>query len=272
VGTGASKAFGFDPPTLVQPASSGYFGEAEELGRLRLSGILRRLILRNTAFAAISSDIHDQWLNLGVPANRMHRIASGVDTERFRPATDRVESPPRVVYTGRLHPQKNLDVLLNAWSYVRQSTDARLRLIGDGIERERLMALARSLGIAESVEFVGPLDDPAEELRAADLFALPSRCEGMSNSLLEAMASGLPALVSDVGGNRDLIREGVNGRLLPVDDAEAWGRAIVDLLADQPTRSGMGAAARAEVQEAYSIERIVDQYVNLYAALIAQAK
>ena len=207
ISTGLARRRLAGAPTLVQPASSGHFGEAQELARTRGFPVLRRLILRNTAFAAISADIERQWLALGVPPGRMVRMASGVDTSRFYPGESAVEAMlpprPRVVFTGRLHPQKNLDPLLDAWPAVARSTPAQLVLVGDGPERPRLEAKAAALGVAGRVHFAGAVPDPAEYLRAADAFALPSVAEGMSNSLLEAMATALPSLASAIGGNTD---------------------------------------------------------------------
>ncbi len=270
IGTGAVKSVGFAPPTLVQPASSGYYGEAEELSRTRFSVILRRLILRNTAFAAISGEIEDQWLSLGVSPDRITRTRSGVDTARFRPRdhTFGEAEVPVVAFTGRLHPQKNLDLLINAWPEVARRVSAKLHLIGDGPERPRLEALARERGVADSVVFMGSMADPSEALRESDLFALPSLCEGMSNSVLEALATGLPALVSDVGGNRDLVTEGVNGRLLRLGDGGGWSRAMIELLEDRSTRARMGVEARRGMETTYSIERVVDDYLCLYRCLM----
>ncbi len=148
----------------------------------------------------------------------MTRLASGVDAHHFRPGPSALESTlpprPRVMFTGRLHPQKNLDVLLNAWPEVVRHTSANLILVGWGPERDRLLARARELHVPDSVHVVGPVSDPAEHLRAADLFVLPSIAEGMSNSLLEAMSSRLPCLVSAIGGNQDLIEDRQTGLLI----------------------------------------------------------
>src|SRR4051812_14159480 len=134
VATGLGRPWLSGAPTLVQPASSGYYGEAEELLRTRGATLLRLAILRNRAFAAISADIERQWRELGVAPSRLVRMASGVDAEPFRPnsvvatAESQVETstgllpPPRVVFTGRLHPQKNLDTLLDAWPAVVRRT------------------------------------------------------------------------------------------------------------------------------------------------------
>ncbi len=167
VATGLGRDW-FQVPTLVQPASSGHYGEAEELVRTRGFPLLRRAIAHNTAFAAISADIGRQWQVLGVSPGRMIRTASGVDTEHFRPGPSTLESAllprPRVIFTGRLHPQKNLDLLLDAWPKVTARSAANLILVGRGPECDRLRARARALGVADRVQFTGPIHDPADGL------------------------------------------------------------------------------------------------------------
>ncbi|WZO99819.1 glycosyltransferase family 4 protein [Isosphaeraceae bacterium EP7] len=271
ISTGFGRTWLGGAPTLIQPASSGYYGEAEELARTKGFDGLRRLILRNTAFAAISADIEDQWRALGVPDRKMVRTASGVDAEHFRPGPSLVESGlpprPRVVFTGRLHPQKNLDLLLDAWPTVTAATGATLVLVGNGPERSRLEARAAELGVAGHIVFTGAVADPAEHLRAADVFVLPSLAEGMSNSLLEAMATGLPCLASDIGGNTDLLGGGV-GILVSPPTAPAWAQALIGLLRDREGSVNMGRAARRRIEETYSLPRVVDRYLVLYQRLM----
>jgi glycosyltransferase involved in cell wall biosynthesis len=273
IATGVARPWLRRIPTLVQPASSGYFGEAEELRRTRGAPLLRRLILRNTAFAAISADIERQWLALGVPPGRLARTRSGVDADHYRPAPSDVESSlpprPRVVFTGRLHPQKNLDLLLDAWPEVARRTAASLVLVGDGPERARLAAKAEAPGLAGRVHFAGAVPDAAEHLRAADVFALPSVAEGMSNSLLEAMATGLPCVASAIGGNDDLLGDGRAGVLVPVGEVSAWVEALVSLLGNTERARSMGRAARNLVESTYAIPVVVDDYLRLYRRLLA---
>jgi glycosyltransferase involved in cell wall biosynthesis len=260
-------------PTMIQPAASGFYGEADELRRTRGSGILRWIILRNTAFAAISAEIERQWLEMGVPSARMVRTASGVDAEHFHPGPSQVEHEllphPRVLFTGRLHPQKNLPLLLESWSRVTRRTPANLILLGPGGDREALVEMAARLGIADRVQFVAAVADTAEHLRAADLFVLPSLAEGMSNSLLEAMASGLPCIVSGIGGNTDLISDRVTGRLVPSPMADAWADTIIELLEDPAQAACLGRSARKRIDEEFSIRVVVDRYLALYRELIA---
>jgi L-malate glycosyltransferase len=280
VATGLGRSWLSGAPTLVQPASSGYYGEAEELLRTRGAPVLRRLILRNRAFAAISADIERQWRALGVAPGRMVRMASGVDAAHFHPGSTAIASgtaagldllpAPRVVFTGRLHPQKNLDTLLDAWPAVVRRTGANLVIVGHGPDRVRLGARAELLGVASHVQFVGVLTDPAPLLRAASAFVLPSVAEGMSNSLLEAMATALPCLASRIGGNIDLLDEGRTGLLLPSDDPAAWSSALIRLLDNPDFARQLGAAARRRIETEFALPVVVDRYLDLYRQLLAQ--
>ncbi len=259
-------------PTLVQPASSGYYGEAEELRRTKGADFLRRLILRNSAFAAISADIEQQWRALGVPPSRIVRMASGVDTTRFHPGPSAIETDlpprPRVVFTGRLHPQKNLDVLLDAWPASPVRPEPTFSFSARASSKRASSNAPATLQITDFVHFLGPIADPSDHLRAADAFVLPSIAEGMSNSLLEAMATGLPCLTSWIGGNTDLIDDGLHGRLLPPDDPAAWSAALMATLRDPALARRLGDAARARIEAEYALPVVVARYVPLYRRLL----
>ncbi|WP_152050278.1 glycosyltransferase family 4 protein [Tautonia marina] len=275
VASGVARS-AIDQPTLVQPASSGYFGEAEELSRTRGFPVLKRLILRNSAFAAISLDIETQWRALGVPADRMVRMASGVDSSQFHPGPSEVEAAlpprPRVLFTGRLHPQKNLDLLVDAWAEVASKrAEGHLIFLGGGPDHDRLSARAEELGLADRVHFVGPVSDPAAYLRAADVFVLPSVAEGMSNSLLEAMATGLPCIASKIGGNVDLLEDGPSGLLVPLNDPRGWAEAILRLLDDPEFARSLGQEALRRVESEFALPIVVDRYERLYRSLLARS-
>jgi L-malate glycosyltransferase len=275
VATGLARPLLSGKPTLVQPASAGYYGEADELSRTRGARFLRLAILNNTGFAAISAEIERQWLGLGVPERRMVRMASGVDTGQFHPGPTAVEAEllprPRVMFTGRLHPQKNLPLLLSAWTEVVRSSPANLILVGPGPDRRQLTELAGSMGIADKVQFVGAVDKPADYLRAADIFVLPSVAEGMSNSLLEAMATALPCVVSGIGGNTDLVADGHTGRLVSTADADAWSRTLLEVLGNPAEMRRYGEAARRRIDEQFALNVVVDRYLELYRRLLAGA-
>jgi len=271
ISCGVARGLLSEAPTIIQPASSGYYGEAEEMARTKGFPLLRRFALRNTAYVAISEDIERQWLALGVPTRKMIRLASGVDTKRFRPGPSALEAEmpagPRVMFTGRIHPQKNLDLLIDIWPEVAAATHASLVLVGQGPERERLAAKAESLGVGRFIHFAGATEDPSDHLRAADVFALPSVAEGMSNSLLEAMATGLPCLASEIGGNVDLLGDGV-GRLIPANDRRAWTTTLIDIISRPESSRLMGEVARARIEREFSIRAVVDRYVSLYKEVL----
>ena len=173
------------------------------------------------------------------------------------------------MFTGRLHPQKNLDLLIEAWPAVSKATGASLLLVGEGVERDRLTAKVAQLGASDSVHFLGSVKSPADLLKGADLFALPSLAEGMSNSLLEAMATRLPCMASDIGGNRDLLGVGDAGVLVRNSSPDVWAAEMIALLRDEERRERMGKAARRRIEEEFSLERIVDRYVELYRELLS---
>ena len=209
-----------------------------------------------------------------MPPNRIVRTASGVDAEQFYPGPSSVEnalpSRPRVVFTGRLHPQKNLEILLDAWPGVAQKTPATLILVGDGSERSSLVERAKTLGVADRIHFTGAVSNVADYLRAGDIFALPSIAEGMSNSLLEAMATALPCLASEIGGNTDLINDGISGRLIRPGDRSGWSAALIQTLENPDVAARFGLAARKRVEEefAFSPSWCVDRYIALYRRLL----
>lgn len=272
ISTGLARDLLRGKPILVQPASAGFFGEAQEMARTKGFAVLRRLALRNRHFAAISAEIEREWRALGVPSDQIERMASGVDAERFHPGPSVEEGAlpprPRVVFTGRLHPQKNLDLALDIWPEVVRRTGAFLILVGDGPDRARLEAKAAALGVGSSVVFAGAFADPSAILRAADVFLLPSVAEGMSNSLLEAMATGLPCLASEIGGNTDLIESGRNGLLIASEDRDGWTAAVVRVLLDRRFAAELGAAARSRIETDFALPVIVDRYVDLYRRLL----
>jgi L-malate glycosyltransferase len=273
VATGVARPLLFGMPSLVQPASAGYYGEAEELRATRGFPVLRRAILANTAFAAISAEIEREWRALGVSEERLTRMASGVDADSFHPGVSSVEAEllprPRVMFTGRMHPQKNLPLLLESWTEVARQSPANLILVGPGNDRDRLIEMAESLRISDRVQFVGAVDNPADYLRAADLFVLPSVAEGMSNSLLEAMATALPCVVSSIGGNTDLVTDGQTGRLVMEPTAQAWSKSLLELLESPVAAQRLGMAARQRIDREFAHRVVVDRYLDLYRRLIA---
>jgi glycosyltransferase involved in cell wall biosynthesis len=173
---------------------------------------------------------------------------------------------------GRLVELKNHRLLLDQVpALAAMFPDVRVLLIGDGPMRASLEDRARVLGIEAHVRFTGARDDVGRLLPALDVFALPSRTEGLSIALLEACAAALPVLASDVGGNPEIVRHGRTGLLFPSDDGAALRAALVQLLADRQLRASLGSAARAWVVHSASIDAMRASYDELYAEAIGAA-
>jgi glycosyltransferase involved in cell wall biosynthesis len=197
-------------------------------------------------------------------------IPNGVDRDHFSPdgvSADRDPGAPLLVCVGRLSHQKGQDVAIRALALLRDRA-ARLRLVGDESgegERARLEALAESLGVADRMEWRGAVDDSAPEYRAADVVVTPSRWDGLSLALLEAMASGATIVASDVSGSESL---GDAGVIVPPDDPQALADAIDRLLQDASSRLRLGEAARTR-SGSFDLASTMRQNLDLWAGLVA---
>ncbi|HVS37880.1 MAG TPA: glycosyltransferase, partial [Gemmataceae bacterium] len=173
-----------------------------------------------------------------------------------------------VAMVARFHPVKDHAMLLHAFAKAAASRpDVDLLLVGDGPLRGELQALTARLGIGGRVRFLGVRSDVPDLLRAVDLFALTSVSEAASLTLLEAMASRLPVVVTAVGGNPEIVRHDVEGLLVPRGDAAAAAAALLRLLDDPTAAKAMGEAGRARVEERYQLSRTIEAYWRLYQRL-----
>jgi len=211
-----------------------------------------------------------------IPKKMARVIPNGIPIENFSVATPDMRarllqmlgapSTARVIGTvGRLNWAKDQAGLIRAYRRVRQQCpDAVLVLIGEGSLRAQLQQCAADEGVADGVHFMGDRGDVRELLRGFDVFVLSSLSEGYSMALLEACAAGLPVVATDVGGNREIVRDGVNGRLVPASDPAALSAALVDLLSDPSRTAGMGRAAREWVEASGSLQAMAARYEALY--------
>lgn len=262
-------------PVVVKLLRGGVRGDIDRLGekifgRRRLATFVREV----DAFMTISREIDAELARAGVAPERRPFIPNGVDTRRFAPATPDERARLRAehglsdgqvaVFVGRLAPEKRVDLLLRAWS-AASKPDATLLVLGEGPEEQALRALA-----GPNVRFMGRVEDTAPFLKAADLFVLPSSTEGLSNALLEALAAGLPALATDVGGASDVVQHGVSGWLIPPDDPRALGAGLRALLVDASLREQLGRAGCENVRRGYSLDSVADQLAALYVQLASR--
>lgn len=261
-------------PTIVKLANSGEASDIDKMRRgqhLALSRFMLPTALSCDRFVALNPAVVEELASAGVPPDRIVRIPNGVEVEPTSRDSYELHDPARLLFVGRLHAQKGVDTLLRAFRQLRDARSAplRLELVGDGPLREELMTLAVGLGISADVHFAGNRDDVPRSLGEADVFVLPSRAEGLSNALLEAMASGLPVVVSRIPGNVDVIRDQMDGLLVDVDDPAALATAIERLLADADLRGRLGRSARRTALETYALGEVARRYEELYASVLA---
>ncbi|MGJ8669989.1 MAG: glycosyltransferase [Oceanococcus sp.] len=172
--------------------------------------------------------------------------------------------PSKMLVVGRLSPEKGLNDLL---CVLAESKNWQLRIVGDGPQRAELEALSASLGLQQRVEFVGFQRDVRPYMQDVDIYALPSLREGLPLALIEAAASGLPALVSAVGATSQVVKEGYNGRVLPPSDVAAWSQALLELHTNDEAWQAMRRAAvnaAQDVRQRYSLQTWVAQLENAY--------
>ncbi|MCY2933367.1 MAG: glycosyltransferase family 4 protein [Planctomycetota bacterium] len=224
-------------PVVLRPEGAGHTGDLAWQKRDRFGAVIGRKTKKANAFVALSETIRNELL------------AGGYNSSMI----------------------KGLDTLLDAWPEVLfLNKDARLRIIGDGPLQQTLQEQAQRLGISGSVDFSGALANAAEELGQADLFVLPSREEGLSIALLEAMALGLPVVVSDIPGNRILVRQDQTGRLALPNDPSMLAQMIKEALSGNEQTLAMARAGRELVEDRFSIEAVAEQHLELFRDLLSE--
>ena len=233
---------------------------------------------------ALSRDLQTYLADVvRVDAARLSQFYNGVDTDKFTAAAD-----PRpailgcpfntgehwlVGTVGRMQPVKDQPTLARAFVMALQMAPAlrarmRLVMVGDGPLRTQVMEILNAAGVAELAWLPGERNDVPGILRGLNAFVLPSLSEGISNVILEAMASGLPVLATAVGGNPELVDAGRTGELVPAADPEAMAQALIKLAADPERSARLGRQARADVEARFSLQAMVGAYQNLYDGLL----
>ena len=236
-------------------------------------------------YVALSGHIESYLVDrVGIDADRVERICNGVDTARFFPAADArrtalagspFDAADSIVVgtVGRLQAVKDQITLVRAFALAREQGGAaaqalRLLIAGDGPLRGEVEAEIRSAGVGDFVWLAGERKDVAGVMRSLDMFVLPSRTEGISNTILEAMASGLPVIATAVGGNAELVVPAGTGALVPAADPGAMARALMCYAADAALRHEHGAAGRQRVEQGFSLDAMVARYTALYEGLL----
>jgi sugar transferase (PEP-CTERM/EpsH1 system associated) len=244
--------------------------EGQNRTRRRIRRLLAPFV---TQFVTVSRDLA-RWLvqDVGVPSRKVRTICNGVDTDRFASGDRKaarqalcIPAGSAVVGTvGRLDPVKDQVGLIRAFARTAGAIPSLLLIAGDGPCRAELEAVARATGCQDRVRILGERGDIPTVLRALDVFVLPSLGEGISNAILEAMATALPVIASRVGGNRELVQDGVTGLLVEARRPDILSEAMLGYLTDSRLAAAHGAAGRARVEREFSLERMLANYDELY--------
>ena len=274
-GSLAAKLAGVGTRTILTEHGRHFPDVVPRKRRLTNRFFFDRLADRITAVCAFSAAGLSN--NDGFRADRIEVIENGIDADRYVPSTDQGQlkrqlglDPARryIITIARFHPVKDHPTLLRAFADVcGRVADVDLLLAGDGPLRAELEGLVAQLGIASRVRFLGVRLDVPDLLKAADMFALSSVSEAASITLLEAMASGRPVVVTNVGGNPEIVREGVEGLLTPRGDAKAMAVAINRLLNDPDLAALMGRRAAERVRAGYRLDQTIERYRHVYEEL-----
>jgi len=220
---------------------------------------------------ANSSAAADRLRRERVSARRIAIVRNGLDMSVFAERAPR-GALRRIVMVANLRREKGHDVLIDAApAILHRFPDARFELVGGGIEQAALTARAAERGVLGAFSFAGHCEDVANRLADADIFVLPTRSDASPNAVVEAMAAGLPIVVSDVDGVSELIEDGRSGLLVPPDSPRALAQTLCQLMADPSAASRLGAAARQRALARHSFERMVAAFEGVYLSELARA-
>lgn len=267
-------------PGVVKTASSGMASDIKQLKQFPSGSFQLKYLIRNMGCLVTVSNVGGQeFKEIGYPESRIIYLPNGVSFPTH--GKENTSQMNQVLTTARLSIEKGIDFLLKTWvNVVRQKKGLKLIILGDGPLFSEMQEMSHYLGIDEEVEFLGKVNNVEEHLSKTDLFILPSRTEGMSNALLEAMSYGVPCIATNVGGNSELLGGGEkdiplgdyfigkNGLLVNPDDIEGLSKAILYLVHNPEKREELGRKARQFIQQNYSIDLIAEKYITLYKQLL----
>ncbi|MEE9315531.1 MAG: glycosyltransferase family 4 protein [bacterium] len=264
---------------MVKFACSGKTGNIQTSDRTCLGRAKLRFLMKyDDVFVCPSEEVERELINYGFDKERVVEIPNGVDTALFHSVDDlqkgnlrkrfNFPSLPIMVYTGRLESRKRLAILLEAWQRVVKVKESYLLIVGDGSQKDRLINLAKKLKIIESVKFTGRVDSVNEYLQAGVGFVFPSSAEGLSNALLEAMATELAIVATKIGGTEEAIENEKNGILVEPDNVDELANGIITLLSQPEVAHKFGREARRTIEENYSIGIVAQKHLKVYEEMI----
>jgi glycosyltransferase involved in cell wall biosynthesis len=226
------------------------------------------------AVIAVSEQVRRHCIDVdGIDEGRVHTIYNGLNLSDWK-AKERSNRQEilSIATIGNIRYVKGHDLLIKAAAIVVEKyPNAHFAIAGEVLEQDyfdELTALVLRLNLTNNFQFLGPVEDLPKLLAGADVFVLPSRSEGFSNAIVEAMAASLAVVATNVGGNAEAVEEGVTGRLVPSESPELLAAALIDLIASPSTRNSMGCAGNARVRERFTTEAMMSRIASLYGTLL----
>ena len=269
-------------PVLLKLTSSAAMGIERAMGNGIAGLILGFFHRRVTASIVMSDETREEAIRFGIPSERIHLIPNGVDGNQFCPASPEERATARsmlglncerlVLYVGRLSPEKNSLGLLDAWASINTKTreGAVLALVGDGPEWDKVQAKAEEPRLTGSVHLAGRRSDVVTWYRAADVYVISSYNEGLSNTMVEAMASGLPVISTRVSGSSILLESPAAGLVVDVGNTKQLAGAMEALLHNVSMSARLGVNARRKFESHFSLQTLSKRMVVLYESLLDQ--
>lgn len=267
-------------PVVLKLTSSAAMGIERAIGGGIVGRILGYLHRRVSACIATSDETREEAIHFGIPLEYIHLIPNGVDSRQFHPASPEERNVARralgldcerlVLYVGRLSAEKNPLGLLDAWAAVdtKAREGALLALVGDGPDRDQVHARAQTPNLANVVHLAGQRSDVATWYRAADVYVISSQNEGLSNSMIEALAFGLPVISTRVSGSSILVESPAAGLVVDVGNVKMLAGAMERLLRDEWMRTRLGENARFTFESRFSLETLSKKMILLYKRLL----
>jgi glycosyltransferase involved in cell wall biosynthesis len=258
-------------------------GTTNENLKVRMYNLVDNILQLFSHRTVLVSEAQRQKVLGGNDKRRAHVLHNAVDidcpmqkSEQPPPIREMYSIPIEskiVVAVGRFSPEKGMDVLIEAFQLLlRQVEGTHLILVGDGQERKAIEAQVQNLGLSDKVHFTGYTKTPGDYVAEADVVALPSRSEGIPNTVLEAMAIGLPVVATAVGGVPEIIQDGLNGRLVPPSQPALLANALAEVLSKPELHRRLSLAGRQRVSDAFSIEARVRKLLALYQDVLDERR
>jgi glycosyltransferase involved in cell wall biosynthesis len=267
-------------PVVLKLTSSEGMGLKKTLSNVRFKSLAIYLHTKVSAVIALTKETADEAKEFGIENRRISIIGNGIDTEKYKPINEKKRESIKnnigiiekriIIFVGRLSVEKNVEGIINAWQRVNNKTKKEwtLLIVGDGPQRYNLNEMIKKFNLKDSVVFVGFRNDISECMAAADMYVSFSNNEGLSNSLLEAMSSGLPVVASRVSGVKELVEKTGSGIAVDIGDIKALANAIETMTSNNGLRKKASENARSYILGNYSIENIMKKHIELYRSVI----